>query len=71
MFVPMIRLFVATTDRVWFDALSRQAPEAVNFWQPSGGKAFRALRPGELLLFKLRAPSPEALLWHRERRYLG
>ncbi|MBE7200776.1 MAG: hypothetical protein INR70_23645 [Parafilimonas terrae] len=52
----MVRLFVAITDRDWYDALSRQAPDEVNFWQPSGRFAFRALRPGELLLFKLHAP---------------
>ena len=56
MLVAMVRLFVAITDRDWFDALSRQAPEEVNFWQPSGRRAFCALRPGELLLFKLHAP---------------
>ncbi|MCJ2074383.1 hypothetical protein MKK68_01735 [Methylobacterium sp. E-016] len=52
----MVRLFVAITDRDWFNALSRQAPDEVNFWQPSGRHAFRALQPGELLLFKLHAP---------------
>ncbi|MFG5120488.1 HNH endonuclease [Methylorubrum sp. POS3] len=52
----MVRLFVAITDRDWFDALSRQAPDEVNFWQPSGRFTFRALQPGELLLFKLHAP---------------
>lgn len=52
----MVRLFVALTDRDWFDALSRNAPDEVNFWQPSGRHAFRALQPGELLLFKLHAP---------------
>jgi putative restriction endonuclease len=28
----------------------------VNFWQPSGAREFRVLRPGELFLFKLHAP---------------
>src|SRR5262249_39557404 len=28
----------------------------VNFWQPSGSRAFRALQPGEPFLFKLHAP---------------
>lgn len=53
----MVRMFVAITDRDWFDALSRQAPDEVNFWQPSGRFAFRALQPGELFLFKLHAPN--------------
>src|SRR5207249_1716563 len=30
--------------------------DEVNFWQPSGSREFRALRPGELFLFKLHAP---------------
>ncbi len=50
--------FVAITDRDWFDFLAA-LPEVdeVNFWQPSaGGGRFRALRRGEPLLFKLRAP---------------
>ncbi|TNC12488.1 HNH endonuclease [Methylobacterium terricola] len=52
----MVHLFVAITDRDWFDALARQTPDEVNFWQPSGRYNFRALQPGELLLFKLHAP---------------
>src|SRR5438094_7827473 len=51
-----INLVVAITDDDWFDML-RQEPNLpeVNFWAPSG-KNFRALQPGELFLFKLRAP---------------
>jgi putative restriction endonuclease len=30
--------------------------EEVNFWQPGGRTRFRALRPGELFLFKLHSP---------------
>jgi hypothetical protein len=30
--------------------------EEVNFWQPGGRSQFQALQPGELFLFKLRAP---------------
>jgi putative restriction endonuclease len=54
----MVRLFVAVTDKSWFDQLSASAPhDEVNFWQPSGTTQFRALRPGELFLFKLHAPN--------------
>lgn len=51
-----INLVVAITDAEWFDHL-RQEPNLpeINFWAPSG-KNFRALKPGELFLFKLRAP---------------
>jgi putative restriction endonuclease len=52
----MVKLFVAVTDRAWFEFLSREPREEVNFWQPSGSANFRALAPGELFLFKLHAP---------------
>lgn len=51
-----VHLVVAVTDRGWFEHLRRQLNIAeVNFWSPSP-KAFRALQPGELFLFKLHAP---------------
>lgn len=51
-----VSLVVAVTDSDWFDALRQRAdlPE-VNFWAPSAA-SFRALKPGELFLFKLHAP---------------
>lgn len=52
-----VRLIVAVTDDDWFDQLRQQAELAeVNFWSPSDSP-FRALQPGELLLFKLHAPN--------------
>ena len=53
----MVKLFVAVTDRNWFDFLATSGPEEVNFWAPSGRTSFRALLPGELFLFKLHAPA--------------
>jgi len=51
-----INLVIAVTDGDWFDTLRGQPRlSEVNFWAPSG-TAFRALRPGELLVFKLHAP---------------
>ncbi len=51
-----INLVVAVTDTEWFDTLRTRQPLAeVNFWAPSG-TSFRALKPGELFLFKLHAP---------------
>jgi hypothetical protein len=41
----------------WFNYLSELRPDEVNFWQPSGSGSFRALSPGEPLLFKLHAPN--------------
>jgi putative restriction endonuclease len=52
----VISLFVAITDRHWFDLLSVERPDEVNFWQPSGARNFRAVSVGELFLFKLHAP---------------
>ena len=51
-----IRIVVAVTDGHWFDFLRRRPGLGeVNFWSPSA-RSFRALRPGELFLFKLKAP---------------
>jgi putative restriction endonuclease len=49
--------WLANTDADWFRFL-RGLPEVeeVNFWQPSGGRSFHVLKPGEPLLFKLKAP---------------
>ncbi len=52
-----MRLLVAITDLDWFNYLSELRPDEVNFWQPSGSGSFRALSPGEPLLFKLHAPN--------------
>ncbi len=51
-----IKLVVAVTDGEWFETL-RSIPQLdeVNFWSPSP-TSFKALRPGELFLFKLHAP---------------
>lgn len=51
-----MKIWVAVTDRGWFDSLQRLAPDEANFWQPSGTRNFRVLQPGEPLLFKLHAP---------------
>lgn len=51
-----INLIVAVTDDDWFEMLRREPKlTEVNFWAPSAAN-FRALRPGELFLFKLHAP---------------
>lgn len=55
-FNSSVRLFVAITDSDWFRFLSELKPDEVNFWQPSGRTQFRALIPGEPLLFKLHSP---------------
>lgn len=52
----MVSIFVGITDKDWFDFLSARQVDEVNFWAPGGRTNFRALRPGELFLFKLHAP---------------
>lgn len=52
-----MRGFVGVTDNDWYRFLrSRPDIDEVNFWQPSGNTAFRALSPGEPFLFKLHHP---------------
>jgi putative restriction endonuclease len=52
-----MRAWVAVTDSDWFRFLSSlPGVDEVNFWQPSGGRRFAVLQPGEILLFKLHAP---------------
>lgn len=52
-----IRLYVANTDPEWFAFLSERQPlDEVNHWQPGGQQQFKALTPGELLVFRLRSP---------------
>ena len=55
--IGMVNIFVGVTDQDWFDFLSARQVEEVNFWAPSGRTNFRALRPGELFLFKLHSPN--------------
>lgn len=51
-----VKLIVAVTDSDWFNHLRMMSDvDEVNFWAP-GAASFRALQPGELLLFKLHAP---------------
>ena len=52
-----MRAYVAVTDRDWYRFLrGRPDLDEVNFWQPGGRRQFKALKPGEPLLFKLHYP---------------
>jgi putative restriction endonuclease len=51
-----MKLWVGITDDDWYEFLSARRPDEVNFWQPSGGRQFRSLEPGEPFLFKLHSP---------------
>jgi putative restriction endonuclease len=51
-------MYVGVTDRDWYDFLrARPGIDEVNFWQPSGGRRFSAIGPGDLFLFKLHYPA--------------
>ncbi len=52
-----MRAYVGVTDTAWYHFLAdRPQLTEVNFWQPSGGRSFRALSLGEPFLFKTRSP---------------
>lgn len=47
-----MRVYVGVTDGNWYRFLAARGFAEVNFWQPSGGRGFHALQPGEPFLFK-------------------
>ena len=50
-------IYVYPTDASWFRFLQARAPiDEVNFWQPGGSREFTGLQPGDLFLFRLKAP---------------
>lgn len=52
-----MKVFVAITDSEWYEHLrARPQLDEANFWQPSGGRQFRAINVGEPVLFKLHSP---------------
>jgi len=52
-----LAFFIAVTDYDWFRLhAGKQHVEEVNFWRPSPDIGFKALQPGEALLFKLHSP---------------
>lgn len=51
-----MRYWVGITDKNWFERLRAQAPDEVNFWQPSAGRRAAKLDAGVPFLFKLHAP---------------
>jgi putative restriction endonuclease len=55
--MSIVRAYVGVTDGDWFRFLAaRPAVAEVNFWQPSGGREFRVLAPGEPFFFKTHYP---------------
>lgn len=51
-----MKAYVGVTDGNWYRHLSARRVDEVNFWRPGGGRAFRALTPGEPFIFKTHFP---------------
>lgn len=51
-----MKYWVGATDNAWFEFLSCQSPDEVNFWQPRGQATYAALGVGSIFLFKLKRP---------------
>src|SRR5258708_14395740 len=55
--MTVVRAYVGVKDGDWFRFLAaRLEVEEANFWQPSGGREFRVLAPGEPFFFKTHYP---------------
>lgn len=55
--ITVVRAYVSVTDGDWFRFLAARPQVAeANFWQPSGGREFRVLAPGEPFFFKTHYP---------------
>ena len=53
----MPRGYIGNTDHAWYTFLAAQPDlDEVNFWQPSGGRGFHVLAPGEPFFFRLKSP---------------
>lgn len=50
-----MKTYVAVTDNDWYRFLAVRRPDEVNFWKP-GNTSLTSLLPGEMVLFKLKAP---------------
>ncbi len=51
-----MKMYVGITDYNWFQYLKSINLDEVNFWQPKSSRNFKAIRQGELFLFKLHSP---------------
>lgn len=51
-----MKFYIGVTDTKWYNFLSKQNPEDVNFWQPGGKTSFKVITAGAPFLFKLKSP---------------
>lgn len=49
---PQLTGFIGITDARWNEFHRQRAPSTVNFWQPGGSRAFKAVAPGEPFIFR-------------------
>jgi putative restriction endonuclease len=52
-----MKFYLGVTDNSWYNFLSLQNREDINFWQPGSSMAFKVLSIGEPFLFKLKSPA--------------
>lgn len=57
---PQQELFIANTDRAWFDYLAACGTDGVvdevNFWSPRATRPMKRMHPGEPIFFRLKRP---------------
>lgn len=51
-----MKYYVGITDYDWYQRLSAQKPDEVNFWRPGSQPSFKAIDVGAPFLFKLHSP---------------
>jgi len=51
-----MKLFVGVTNNEWYRFLAERKPDEVNFWRPRSQLDFKALKIGDIFLFKLHSP---------------
>ena len=51
-----MKFYLGVTDNNWYTFLAQETREDINFWQPGGNAAFKALTSGAPFLFKLKSP---------------
>ncbi len=51
-----MKYYVGITDYDWYQRLSAQTPDEVNFWRPGSQADFKAIEIGAPFLFKLHSP---------------
>lgn len=52
-----MNFYLGVTDNDWYNHLQAINPDDINFWKPGGNVNFKALKPGEPFLFKLKSPA--------------